>query len=45
MCGHLKFAYEMPNRVALNQTEGSQTEGCIAKLSCEITILLTYYSA
>ena len=45
MCGRLKFAYETPNRIALNQTDGSQTEGCIAKLLYEITILLRYYAA
>ena len=39
----LKFAYEVPNQIALNQTTKLQTKACITKLSCEICAVLRYY--
>ena len=44
MCGHLKFAYEVPNQIVLNRTMQSQTKASIAKSSCEICALLRYYA-
>ena len=48
--GCLKFTYEAPkhtapNQTTLNWTMWSQTVACIAKLSCEISTLLGYYTA
>ena len=43
MLGRLKFAYEAPNRIALNRTMWSHTKACIAK-PCEICDLLRYYA-
>ena len=45
MWGRLKFVYEAPNWIALNQTMQSQTMVSIAKVSCEIWALLGYYAA
>jgi len=44
MLGFLKFAYEAPNPVALEQTMRSQTMACITELSCEYCVLLRYYT-
>ena len=38
----LKFAYEVPNQIPLNQT--TQTKACFTKLSCVNCTLLRYYA-
>ena len=41
----LKLVCKALNQITLNQTVQSQTKACIAKSSCEICILLGYYTA